>query len=44
MKVLRIDSFKEIKKELYMKKINSFERNKNIEKLKFSYWENIIKE
>lgn len=44
MNVLLVDSFKELNKELFMKKINSFERNKNIEKLKFSYWENIIKE
>jgi len=44
MNVLIVDSFKVLNKELLTQKINSFKENKNREKLKFSYWENIIKE
>tara|TARA_R110000824_G_scaffold282940_4_gene471209 strand:- start:4480 stop:5331 length:852 start_codon:yes stop_codon:yes gene_type:complete len=43
MNVLIVDNFKDLNEEFLLEKLNYFKKNKNIEKLKFSYWENIIK-
>jgi hypothetical protein len=41
--VLIVDSFKDLNENLLLEKLDSFKKNNNTEKLKFSYWENIIK-